>query len=113
MSEPEKDNTSSSQTGLVGCFVRVGWMVLGSAALYLSAVFIIKHPGFFSLADVAFWSIVVASIGLRYLDIKFLHGQTAKGEPATMGHWRGYVFLLSSLALGLWVLAHAIAYLFG
>lgn len=105
-------NTTQAQTSLSGCLVRMGWMVYGAAVLYISAVFIAKHHGFLSLADVVFWSAVTVCIGLRYVDIKHFHGQTAAGESATMAHWRRYVLLLSSLALGLWVLAHLIAYLF-
>jgi len=119
MTKPEKtssisaqNNLPSPQTGLGGCLVRLGWMVYGVATLYISAIFIAKHRGSLSLADGVFWSAIVVCIGLRYVDIKHFHGQTAAGEPATMAHWRRYVLLLSSLALGLWAVAHAIGYLF-
>jgi hypothetical protein len=88
-------------------------MILGNAALYLSAVFIAKHHGSFSLADVAFGAVVPTCVGLRYLDIKYLKGQTASGEPATLAHWRRYSLLLGTFALVLWGVAHVIGYLFG
>jgi hypothetical protein len=88
-------------------------MVLGNALLYLSVVFIVKHRGSFSLADVALGAVAAGCVGLRYLDIKYLKGQTASGETATLAHWRRYSLLLGAVALALWGVAHAIGYLFG
>jgi multisubunit Na+/H+ antiporter MnhE subunit len=88
-------------------------MILGNAVLYLSAVFIVIHHGSFSPADVVFGAVVASCVGLRYLDIKYLKGETASGEPATLAHWRRYSLLLGAFALALWGVAHVIGYLFG
>ena len=108
----DREEDRSDQAGAAGCLVRLGWMVAGNAALYLSAVFIAKQRGIPSFADGAFWLVVLACIGLRYLDIRFLKGQTASGEPATLADWRRYVLLLVALAFVLWVGAHAVGFLF-
>jgi hypothetical protein len=48
---------------------------------------------------------------VRFLDIKFLDGQTATGEPATLAHWRRYAVLLIVISAIIWSAAHAVVYL--
>ena len=49
---------------------------------------------------------------IRYLDIRFLNGQTATDEKASMTDWVRYAVLLPVCATVLWVIAHAANYLF-
>jgi hypothetical protein len=49
---------------------------------------------------------------VRLLDIKFLNGQTATGEPASVKHWRRYAIMLVLISAVIWAAAHATAHLF-
>jgi len=107
MSESEGKRGSS-----LGCLARLFWMLLGNVALGVSAIEISKSPGGrFSAGDFLFWAIVVALLCIRYADIRYLGGQTATGQPGTMGHWRRYAVLLVGVSLCLWGLVHGLAYL--
>jgi hypothetical protein len=107
MSEPESKRGSS-----LGCLARLFWVLLGNVALGISAIEVSKSPGGrFSAGDFLFWAIVVALLCVRYADIKLLGGQTATGQPASMGHWRRYAVLLVGVSLCLWLLVHGLAYL--
>ena len=111
MSKTERKESSYSLKGTVGCVVRLGWMAIGTIALVAALFFIIQNQGKFNLADGLFWAAVVVCIGLRYLDIAYLNGDTAAGEPATLAHWRRYALILIALAVPLWALAHGIGFL--
>jgi hypothetical protein len=49
---------------------------------------------------------------VRFLDIKFLDGQTAAGEPASIKHWRRYAIVLVVISAAIWAAAHTAVYLF-
>jgi hypothetical protein len=107
MSESESKRGSA-----LGCSARLFWMVLGNVALAISGFEICKSRGDrLSAGDLLFWAIVILLVSVRYLDIRFLGGQTATGQPASMGHWRRHAVLLVGASLCLWFLAHGIAYL--
>lgn len=105
MAEPETDRTP-----VAGCLARLFWMVGGLIALIFLSYSIIHHHSF-SIRDLGFWALILCLVLIRYLDIRYLHGQTAEGEPATMNHWRRYTIGLLSGGLGLWVILHGISYL--
>jgi hypothetical protein len=87
-------------------------MLLGNFALALSAIFIALNAGAsLCLADAVFWAAAASMVGIRYLDIARFRGQTVMSEPATMAHWRRYVVVLPAVSLGVWGLAHGVAYL--
>ncbi len=112
MPKTESPSTSPPQDSLGGCLVRIAWMFLGIGALFVLAVFIAQRPrAALSGFDAAYWAVVAAVIGLRYVDIRALHGQTAGSEPATMAHWRRYAIVVLVAGLAAWGLAHGIAYL--
>jgi len=94
--------------GGAGCLVRLYWIFLGNAVLMFLLVFIFeKRPAFPSLIDVACLATVASLIAVRYVDIRFLDGQTGTGDPATMAHWRRYALLTGIVGSGLWLLARA------
>jgi hypothetical protein len=64
----------------------------------------------FSAFDIAFWAIVPVLLLVRYLDIRFLQGDTVTGERATLGHFARYAWRLPVVALVLWAAAHAWAW---
>jgi hypothetical protein len=109
MTRSDKGTPPTTGMGAGGCLVRLGWMLFGSAILLFSAIGIIRHEGFLSIADGAFWAALAACIALRYVDVKYLHGHTAAGEPATMAHWRRYVLTMLGLGAAVWGIAHGIS----
>lgn len=112
MPKNESPGVPPSHDSMSGCLVRLAWMLFGNVALFVLAVFISQRPGgAFSAFDVAYWAVVAAVIGLRYLDIRSFKGQTATYEPATMAHWRRYAIVVVAAALVACGLAHGIAYL--
>ncbi len=111
MPKNESPSASPPHDSLSGCLVRLAWMFLGNGALFVLAVFIAQGPrAAISALDAAYWAVVAALIGLRYLDIKAFKGQTATSEPATMAHWRRYAVIVLAASLVGWGLAHAVAW---
>ncbi|MBI5495822.1 MAG: hypothetical protein HY904_12430 [Deltaproteobacteria bacterium] len=101
---------SASSTPLAGCLLRIIWMFLGNLALAgaAAAVFLAPAGTRYSLADLSF---VLAAGGLafvRYADIAYFHGTTARGEPATLKDWWGYVRVLAVVTVVLWLGSHAL-----
>lgn len=106
MAAPEKTNTP-----FAGCFCRLIWMLVGIVILLFLGIEIVRRPGF-SGVDAAAGAVVAGMILARFVDVRYLNGQTADGKPATMADWRRYSVRLAALALVLWGLLHAItAYL--
>jgi len=88
-------------------------MLLGNAVLALSAVFIFHNTtGFFHAADVVFWCTAASLVLIRYIDIRFLDGLTATGEPASMRHWVRYTVVLVVCSAAAWAFAHVANHLF-
>jgi len=106
---PQRIEQASERAGLSGLLARATWMFWGNGALYILGVAIAMGSAALSAIDLAFWGTVALLIGIRYWDIKKLHGLTATCEPATMSHWRRYAVKLSALSLIGWAVAHAIA----
>ena len=104
MAEPETDHTP-----VVGCLARLFWMAGGLIALIFLSYSIVQHHSF-SIRDLGFWLLIIFLVMTRYLDIRYLHGQTAEGEPATMEHWRRYTLGLISGSLGLWLILHGLGH---
>jgi hypothetical protein len=110
MPEPVQ-RTGQGQQHAGGCFVRLGWMLIGNAILVLCTLSIAKRGGsFLSWADAVFWGTVAAVVWLRYMDICRLGGETVFGQPAGMDHWRRYALGLPAAALVAWSIAHAVAW---
>ena len=105
----ENSQPTEKYDSIFSLFVRVFWILLGNAILFLAAIFIFRHKGeTFHTADIIFWGTAVTLIFVRYLDIKFYNGLTATGQPASMVHWRKYAILLLICSTLIWVLAHII-----
>ena len=75
--------------------------------LVFGAIFIIqgKAPG---LADAVFWLIALGLVLARYVDIRYLKGETSDNKPATLKHWRRYSVVLLIAAGLLYLLAKII-----
>ena len=109
MAQPGKTPSPDPGTTGAGCLVRFGWMFLGTGTMVLSALVILEFGGF--LYDAIFWAAVAGCIALRYIDIRWMDGQTATGEPATMRQWRRYVLFIVGAGLVVWGAVHVVSYL--
>ena len=101
---PTKPESSS---GCLSIVVRLTW-IFGVSLLVFGAIFIMQGnaPG---LADIIFWLIALGLILARYVDIKYLKGETADNKPATLKHWRRYSVILLIAAGLLYLLAKILA----
>jgi hypothetical protein len=101
------------QSGILAILARPFWMFLGNFALMICAANILMGESSSTrTSDIIFWCAVAAMIIVRFLDIKFLDGQTAAGEPASIKHWRRYAIVLAVISAAIWAAAHAAVYLF-
>jgi hypothetical protein len=105
-------STDSPSGGLAGLLARLYWMIVGSALLALLTYSIAFQDGTtLSPNDLAFWVVAATMAAVRWVDVRFLAGQTTEGAPATLADWRRYVIGLAIIALGAWLAAHATAHL--
>lgn len=106
--------TTDKQSTALGIVARLWWMLGGNMVLAFSLIFIFRNEGsFFHPADWVFWIALATLVLVRYFDIRFLDGQTATSEKASMADWVRYAVLLPVCATVLWVIAHAANYLLG
>jgi hypothetical protein len=90
--------------------LRMIWMMMGGVALIFCLFSIAKaRPQFLSLADAFFWVAAVLMICARYLDVRFFHGTTTSGEPATMRDFAAYVIFIVLGGGACWGLAHVVS----
>jgi hypothetical protein len=104
------EGTSQEQKRVqAGCLLRFLWMLIGNIALLATAAFISREPPWtFSIADGIFGALVIALIGIRFADITWFQGTTAKNEPATRAHWIRYSIGLVIVAVVIWVLVQSV-----
>jgi hypothetical protein len=111
MSAPT-NQTIDKQRGILAILARFFWMFFGNFALMVCAANIFMGESKSTrTSDIIFWCAVPAMILVRFLDIKFLNGQTATGEPASTKHWLKYAVALLVIAAVLWSAAHIVVYL--
>lgn len=104
MSNPEPGIASFS-----GCITRLFWMVGGIIILVFLSRTIITHRSL-SVSDLGYWFVISALVLSRYVDIRYLRGQTAEGEPATLAHWKRYTLGLIPIALAAWLALHGVGF---
>lgn len=99
----QNTSPSSSPSGCLSIIVRLGW-IFGGILLFFCALFIAqgKNP---VVSDVIFIIFTLVLILLRFIDIRFLKGETMDNQPATMAHWRGYALKMLIVSVLLYVLA--------
>jgi len=95
-------------SGPIGCLVRLFWMAFGNLVLALCVIGIVQS-GSLDLGglDAIYWLTVVALLGVRYVDIRYLDGTTTDGQRATMAHYTHYAAVLTGVALAGWLGAYA------
>jgi hypothetical protein len=86
-------------------------MAVGNLILVMAAITIVQERGGFALTfrDAVFGATALCLPALRYVDIRFLHGKTGDGQPATMADWGRYTATILGASAALWLLAHAIS----
>ena len=109
----QNDPPAEKYDSMLGLLARLYWMLVGNATLFILTILIVMNKGkMFNAADVVFWITVAALVLTRYLDIKLLYSFTSTGQPASMAHWSKYTIFLLIFSTAVWVLSHAINYLF-
>lgn len=107
MTNLQRQEEQKSQVELTGCtplFLRLTWMVLGNAALFLCAALVAKGTAP-PITDIIFFIVAIGLIVVRYVDITKFRGKTSEGKPATLAHWRRYAVLTAVVSAGVWGLA--------
>lgn len=98
-----QDQAKVSTSG-IGVLARLYWMFLGNMFLLFLLAFIFqKHPKLPSLLDALYFVVVASLICVRYIDIRFLNGETGEGNPATMADWRQYAMIVAPVGVGVWL----------
>ena len=106
MSDPIKQPIDK-QSGILALLVRPFWMFFGNFILMICAAHIFMGESSSTrTSDLIFWCAVAAMIIVRFLDIKFLGGQTTTGGPASIKHWRRYAIVLAVISAVIWTAAH-------
>ncbi len=103
----QNTSPSSSPNGCLSIIVRLSW-IFGGILLFFCALFIAqgKHP---VVSDVMLIILTLLLILIRFIDIRFLKGETMDNQPATMAHWRGYAVKTLIVAALLYAAARILA----
>jgi hypothetical protein len=92
----------TSDNSLIAFSFRLFWMFIGNAGLFLLALGVFYQsrtsPIGFSMA---YWALVVAILFARFIDIRYFHGETGDGEPATLEHLQRHAVNLFLVAIPL------------
>jgi hypothetical protein len=95
-----------ANASLSGCLIRILWMLVGPAALVFGAALIGVPRGESELAGhLLLFGSALGLIGLRHVDLTYLGGLRASGEPATPGDLRRYVGAIAVVTFMLWIVA--------
>lgn len=102
----EKGVTESDLQPMEGCLVRLGWLIVAPLVLALLGMSVARSAsGPWIWESVAYFVVVAGAVAIRYVDILWLRGDTASGEPATRKDGHRYALTLSAVALALWGVA--------
>lgn len=107
-SQQQEPPTAESPSG---CLVRLYWMFLGNGLVAVSGYLIVQAERAFSVADLVYWLGAASLIGVRYVDVRYLAGRTAEGEPATMRNWHRYWMAVLATTTLAWAAIHGVRYL--
>jgi len=107
----ERKQEREAPEGASGCLLRVYWMLLGNALVFLCAYLIVQADGALTLVDAVYWLAVAGLVGARYVDVRYMEGRTAEGQPATMRDWQRYRLGVLGTSAVLWGAVHALGYL--
>lgn len=110
---PEALHEQPSDQTASGCLLRLYWLFLGNILMFLLAYGIAARGVAVTTFDIVYWLGAASLLTVRLVDIQFLHGATAEGAPATIGHWRRYSLIVLAVAVVVWLAAHGIGIFVG
>ncbi|MBN2196641.1 MAG: hypothetical protein JW751_27765 [Polyangiaceae bacterium] len=88
---------------LSGCLLRICWMLLGPLGLaFGAALTAMPQGGSAAMGYLLLFGSALASIGLRYVDLTYLDGRRASGEPAKPADFTRYLVAVAIVTLLLW-----------
>lgn len=102
-SNPQPSVDSESRSGRLPALVRLTW-IFGGIALIYCALSIVQHKGTV-IADLFLLLLTLMLIMVRFVDIRYLKGETLDNKPATLKHWRYYALKMSIVTGLLYALA--------
>jgi len=107
------DNQPQTYVSGSGCLVRSLWTIVGHAVLLIFVLLIFeKNARCLSIYDGLYLLVIVLIILARFIDIRFLKGETVYGQPASMAHLRRHIFVVVPVYLLFLILAHVFGVLF-
>jgi len=110
----DRSQTSSSPqlTNPFAPLLRIYWLLAGH---FIAGIFVFmigaQSAGHLSWRDAAVGGAVVTVLIARYVDIAYLKGDTADGQPATMQHFWRHALKIVVGALAGWAMAHSLAWI--
>ena len=103
------DQEHQYNTNVLSVLVRIYWFALGYFFTLYSVNRILSFKAqFFSSGDILYWLSIIIIIGIRFIDVKFFHGDTAEGIPATIKDFFIYSGMLIVISLVVWLGIHFI-----
>ncbi len=98
------DQSQIEPSPSLGVLARLYWMAIGPMITILIAIAVMmKSFEKNAITNLAYWGLVLSVILIRYLDIRYLKGETADGEPATMKHWKRFCMVHLIVFAALWM----------
>ena len=93
----------------VATLSRLYWMMVGPIILGMMAFVIARDGnGWLTAADFGYFGALALTMMARWLEFRGSNPQTADGQPATSGHLRRYLMMLSVIGIASWVLANIV-----
>lgn len=98
------DQPRTEPSPSLGVLVRLYWMAVGPIGIILIVIAaLMKSLKNNILISLIYWGFVLSVILIRYLDIRYLKGETADGEPATLKHWKKFSIMGSIIYCAIWL----------
>jgi hypothetical protein len=96
---------------LGGCLANLFWLIACPGALVMTAMGIAaggRHG--LQWLDILYWTVVPLAPVARWAEARIARRRGANSEPDAAGSWRRYALGFAVVAAGLWLVAHAAAY---
>ena len=81
---------ATKKDSFLGLIVRIIWMGIGFIPFVLFFRLIMKANERVTKWDFFYWGLYILLVVLKYVDYKYLNGETAEGERATIINVRDY-----------------------
>jgi len=100
-----EDQPNAEYSSEAGCLIRLYWMFLGNALLFIVFAYLIQNrPKFPSLLDAGCLLTLASLVAARYIDIRQYKGANGENSaPATMSDWRKYTLSLVTGCIAAWL----------